>query len=161
MQRKRKKSEKKQIPSFFKEYRFEITISSMIIIGVFLLIENMEISQTIFLLLKAIIFFFADVIKAIRKLIYDIFYWLEISDLVGVVLILFAGFLIAVRTRIRLLSTYQKINECQQCDGKNKLKRIKKKLKHRIIDIILRLRVYYYQCDNCYKKQLVVLMKRR
>ena len=161
MQRKRKKSEKKQIPSFFEEYRFEITIASMIIIGVFLLIENMEISQTIFALIKTIIFFFADGIKSIRKLIYDIFYWLEISDLVGVILILLAGLLIAIRTRIRLLSTYQKINECRQCNGNNKLKRIKKKLKHRIIDIILRLRVYYYQCDNCYKKQLVVLMKRR
>ena len=161
MQRKRKKSEKKESPSFFQEYRFEITITSMIILGVFLLIENMEISQTIFVLLKTLIFLFADVIKSIRKLIYDIFYWLEISDLVGVLLILLAGFLVAIRTRVRLLSKYQKINECQKCDGQNKLKRIKKKLKHRIIDFILRLRVYYYQCDNCYKKQLVVLMKRR
>lgn len=161
MQRKRKKSEKKESPSFFEEYRFEITITSMIILGVFLLIENMEISQTIFLLLKTIIFFFADAIKAIRKIIYDVFYWLEISDLVGVLLILLAGFLVAIRTRVRLLSKYQKINECQKCDGQNKLKRIKKKLKHRIIDFILRLRVYYYQCDNCYKKQLVVLIKRR
>ena len=81
MQRKRKKSEKKQIPSFFEEYRFEITIGSMIIVGVFLLIENMEISQTIFLLLKTVIFFFADAIKAIRKLVYNVLYWLEISEL--------------------------------------------------------------------------------
>ena len=161
MQRKRKKSGKKQAPSFFEEYKFEITITLMIIVGVFLLIENMEISQTIFLLLKTIIFFFADTIKVIRKLIYDLFHWLEISDLVGVVLILLAGLLVAIRTRIRLLSEYQKISQCQNCDSQNKLKRIKKRMKHRLINIILRLRVYYYQCDNCYKKQLVVLIKRR
>ena len=35
-----------------------------------------------------------------------------------------------------------------------------KKLKHRIINIILRLRVYNYQCEKCYKKQLVILTKR-
>ncbi len=40
MQRKRKKSGDKQTPSFFEENRFEITIASMIIIGIFLLIEN-------------------------------------------------------------------------------------------------------------------------
>ena len=39
-------------------------------------------------------------------------------------------------------------------------KRIQKKLKHRIINIVLRLRVYYYQCENCYKTQLVILTKR-
>ena len=66
MKRKRKKSLNKEGKSIFKEYNFEITVLSMIILGVFLLVEKMEISQTLFFMLKTIIFFFADMIKAIR-----------------------------------------------------------------------------------------------
>ena len=132
----------------------------MIIIGIFLLVEQMEISQTIFNFIRKIIFLFADMIKVIRDKFYEIFNWIEVSDLVGLILIGFAGFLITIRARIRLLTKYQKINECPECKPGFKLKRIQKKLKHRIIHIILRLRVYNYQCQNCYKKQLVILTKR-
>ena len=160
MKRKRKKPLDKKKESFFQEYNFEITVFSMIILGVFLLVEQMEISQTIFNFVKKIIFLFADMIKAIRDKFYEIFNWIEVSDLVGLVLIGFAGFLITIRTRIRLLTKYQKMSECPECKPGYKLKRIQKKLKHRIIHIILRLRVYNYQCQNCYKKQLVILTKR-
>ena len=160
MKRKRKKPLDKKRESFYKEYNFEITVLSMIILGVFLLVEQMEISQTIFNFVKKIIFLFADMIKAIRDKFYEIFNWIEVSDLVGLILIGFAGFLITIRTRIRLLTKYQKIRECPECKPGFKLKRIQKKLKHRIIHIILRLRIYNYQCQNCYKKQLVILTKR-
>ena len=161
MKRKRKKPNSKKELSFLKEYNFEIKIFGMFFLGVFLLVENMEISQTIFKFTKALIFFFADLIKAIRDSIYSTLSWLELSDLVGVVLILFALYLIAIRIRIRLLIIYPKVYECQNCDSNSKLKRIQKLLKHRIIHFVLRLRVYYYQCDNCYKKQLIVITKKR
>ena len=161
MKRKRKKSNSKKEISFFKEYNFEITVFAMFVLGVFLLVEKMEISQTLFKFIKTTIFLFADLIKAFRDSIYDTLSWLELSDLVGVVLILFASYLIALRIRVRLLMLYPKIYECQYCDNKNKLKRIPKRLKHRIIHFALRLRVYYYQCDNCYKKQLIVITKKR
>ena len=160
MRRKRKKPLDKKKISFFEEYNFEITVFSMIILGVFLLVEQMEISQTIFTFIKKLIFLFADMIKAIRDKFYEIFNWIEVSDLVGLILIGFAVFLITIRTRIRLLTKYQKMRECPECKPGFKLKRIQKKLKHRIINFILRLRVYNYQCQNCYKKQLVILTKR-
>ena len=160
MKRKRKKPIDKKRKSFLKDYNFEVTVFSMIIIGIFLLVEQMEISQTIFNFIRKIIFLFADTIKVIRDKFYEIFNWIEVSDLVGLILIGFAGFLITIRTRIRLLTKYQKIHECPECKPGYKLKRIQKKLKHRIINIILRLRVYNYQCQNCYKKQLVILTKR-
>ena len=59
------------------------------------------------------------------------------------------------------LPEYPKVYECQNCDNQNKLKRIPKRLKHRIIHFALRLRVYYYQCDDCYKKQLIIITKKR
>ena len=55
-------------------------------------------------------------IKVIRDKIYEIFNWIEISDLVGLVLIGLAGFLITLRTRIRLLTKYQKINDTQNAN---------------------------------------------
>ena len=161
MKRKRKKSNDKQGASFFKEYNFEITVFSMFLLGVFLLVENMEISQTLFKIIKNTIFLFADFVKVVRDSIYNIFKWLELSDLVGVTLILFALYLVALRIRIRLLILYPKVYECQNCDNKNKLKRIPKRLKHRIIHFALRLHVYYYQCDDCYKKQLIIITKKR
>ncbi len=161
MKRKRKKSNSKKEVSFLKEYNFEITVFVIFVLGVFLLVEKMEITQTLFKVIKATIFLFADLIKAIRDSIYDALGWIELSDLVGVILILFALYLIALRIRIRLLMLYPKNTECQYCDNKNKLKRIRKKLKHRIIHFALRLRVYYYQCDNCYKKQLIIITKKR
>ena len=161
MKRKRKKSNGKQEVSFFKEYNFEITVISMFLLGVFLLVENMEISQTLFKIIKATIFLFADFVKAVRDSIYNTFEWLELSDLVGVILISFALYLVALRIRIRLLMLYPKVYECQNCDNKNKLKRIPKRLKHRIIHFALRLHVYYYQCDDCYKKQLIIITKKR
>ena len=161
MKRKRKKSNTNKEVSFFKEYNFEITVFVMFLLGVFLLVEKMEISHTLFKIIKATIFLFADFIKAIRDLIYDTLSWLELSDLVGVILILFALYLVILRIRVRLLILYPKIYECPNCDNKNKLKRIPKRLKHRIIHFALRLRVYYYQCDDCYKKQLIIIKKRR
>ena len=161
MKRKRKKSNTKKEVSFFKEYNFEITIFAMFLLGIFLLVEKMEISQTLFKIIKATIFLFADFIKAISDSIYNILSWLELSDLVGVILILFALYLIALRIRFRLLMLYPKVYECQNCDKKNKLKRIPKRLKHRIIHFVLRLRIYYYQCNDCYKKQLIILTKKR
>ena len=161
MKRKRKKSNSKKGVSFFKEYNFEITVFTMFLLGVFLLVEKMEISQTLFSIAKATIFLFADFIKAIRDSIYNTLRWLELSDLVGVILILFALYLVSLRIRVRLLMLYPKVYECQNCDNNNKLKRIPKRLKHRIIHFALRLRVYYYQCDDCYKKQLIIITKKR
>ena len=161
MKRKRKKPDNQKKLSLFQEYNFEITVQLMFIFGVFLLVENMEISETLFKFFKSALFYFADFIKSIRDSLYNILRWLELSDLVGVILILFASYLVSIRLRIRLLARYPKIYECQHCDSSSKLKRIQKKLKHRIIHIVLRLRVYYYQCQDCYKKQLIILTKKR
>ncbi len=160
MKRKRKKPNKSKNITLFKEYSFEITVSLMVTFGIFLLIENMEISQTLFNLGKTVLFFFADLIKAVRDLLINTLNILELSDIVGVILILFAFCLILIRVRIRLLVIYPKIYECQHCESSSKLKRIQKKLKHRIIHFVFRLRVYYYQCQDCYKKQLIILTKK-
>ena len=57
----------------------------------------MEISQTIFKFGKNIIFLFADVIKQTRDIIVKTLSVLELSDIVGVILILFAFYLISIR----------------------------------------------------------------
>ena len=160
MKRKRKKPNNSKNISLFKEYSFELTVFSMVIFGIFLLVEKMEISQTLFRLIKNVLFFFADLIKAIRDLLVNALTILELSDMVGVVLILFAFYLILIRIRFRLLTIYPKVYECKHCNSSSKLKRIQKKLKHRIIQFVFSLRVYYYQCQDCYKKQLIILTKK-
>jgi len=159
MERKRKRAEKNSREAFLQEYSFEVTVVIMFLLGIFLLVEKMEISETLFFISKTILFFFADAIKAFRDLLVNILGSVEVSDLVGLVLILFAIFLIAIRWRHRMLINYQKLTECPDCD--NKLKRVPKRIKHRFVGYIFRFRVYFYQCDNCYKKYLTILQKSR
>ena len=128
MKRKRKKPNNSKNISVFKEYSFELTVFSMVIFGIFLLVEKMEISQTFFRLIKNALFFFADLIKSIRDLLINTLNVLEISDMVGVILIVFALYLILIRIRIRLLTNYPKVYACQHCESSSKLKRIQKKL---------------------------------
>ena len=68
----------------------------------------MEISQTIFKFGKNIIFFFADLIKQTRDIIVKTLSVLELSDIVGAVLILFAFYLILIRARVRLFDNLSK-----------------------------------------------------
>ena len=160
MNEKRKVISKRSTNSLFHEYNFEIKVTSLMALGIFLLVENMEIKHFIYEIIKNVAFSFGDLVKLIGSIFLVLIKKIEISDLVGLVLIGLAGFLITLRTRIRLLTKYQKIQECPECKPGYKLKRIQKKLKHRIINIILRLRVYNYQCQKCHKKQLVILTKR-
>ena len=157
MKRKRKQSKKDNEQSLFQKYNFEITLLSMFSIGVFLIIEDMEISATLFSFFKSLIFLFADTIKLIRDLLYRYLKNFEFSDIVGISLILLCIFLLSIRWRIKLLNKFQKKDNCPKC--KKRLKRIPKKIHYRLLGIIMKLKIYYYQCDECYNTFICVLEK--
>ena len=152
MQRKRKKPLNKKRKSFLQEYNFEIIVFSMITLGVFLLVEQMEISQTIFILMKKLIFLFADMIKIIRDKIYEIFDWIEISDLVGISIIFYVLYLVAERQRERLIKRFSNVRDCPECQGN--LHRVKKSVKHKIMSYIYFVNVKNYRCKDCSKNMI-------
>ena len=135
--------------SFISEYNYEITIVVLIALGIFLLVEDLEIKHYMYLGLRWFLFSIGDIIKGIRDNIIlllekDLF---ELSDLVGISLILFALHLAAKRWRDREIERYSELSICPNCGGK--LQRIQRTPKQKIISFFYVAQVKNYSCREC------------
>ena len=147
-ERKGIKKQKRQ-ESFIREYNYEITIVALIALGVFLLVEDLEIKHYMYLGLRWFLFSIGDIIKGIRDNIIlllekDLF---ELSDLVGISLILFALHLAAKRWRDREIERYSELSICPNCGGK--LQRVQRTPKQKIISLFYVAQVKNYSCREC------------
>ena len=144
--------ERKGIPKpkrklFYQEYNFEITVVLLIALGVFLLVEEMEIKHYLYEFIKVIFFTIGNFIKLLRDTSIYIIDKFEISDLVGISLILLAIFLIANRWRERMIERYSVLKNCPDCNGD--LQRIKRDFNQKMIGYIYFLTVKNYRCKSC------------
>ena len=144
--------ERKGIPKpkrklFYQEYNFEITVVLLITLGVFLLIEEMEIKHYLYEFIKVIFFTIGNFIKLLRDTSIYIIDKFEISDLVGISLILLAIFLIANRWRERMIERYSVLKNCPDCNGD--LQRIKRDFNQKMTGYIYFLTVKNYRCKSC------------
>jgi len=135
--------------SFISEYNYEITIVVLIALGIFLLVEDLEIKHYMYLGLRWFLFSIGDIIKGIRDNIIlllekDLF---ELSDLVGISLILFALHLAAKRWRDREIERYSELSICPNCGGK--LQRVQRTPKQKIISFFYVAQVKNYSCREC------------
>ena len=135
--------------SFISEYNYEITIVVLIALGIFLLVEDLEIKHYMYLGLRWFLFSIGDIIKGIRDNVIlllekDLF---ELSDLVGISLILFALHLAAKRWRDREIERYSELSICPNCGGK--LQRIQRTPKQKIISLFYVAQVKNYSCREC------------
>ena len=132
---------------FYQEYNFEITVVLLIALGVFLLIEELEIKHYLYEFIKIIFFTIGNFIKLLRDGSIFIIDKFEISDLVGISLILLALFLIANRWRERMIERYSVLKNCPDCNGD--LQRIKRDFNQKMIGYIYFLTVKNYHCKSC------------
>jgi len=135
--------------SFISEYNYEITIVVLIALGIFLLVEDLEIKHYMYLGLRWFLFSIGDIIKGIRDNVIlllekDLF---ELSDLVGISLILFALHLAAKRWRDREIERYSELSICPNCGGK--LQRVQRAPKQKIISFFYVAQVKNYSCREC------------
>ncbi|MDP6167104.1 MAG: hypothetical protein QGF54_00110 [Candidatus Marinimicrobia bacterium] len=135
--------------SFISEYNYEITIVVLIALGIFLLVEDLEIKHYMYLGLRWFLFSIGDIIKDIRDNVIlllekDLF---ELSDLVGISLILFALHLAAKRWRDREIERYSELSICPNCGGK--LQRVQRTPKQKIISFFYVAQVKNYSCREC------------
>lgn len=135
--------------SFISEYNYEITIVVLIALGIFLLVEDLEIKHYMYLGLRWFLFSIGDIIKGIRDNVLlllekDLF---ELSDLVGISLILFALHLAAKRWRDREIERYSELSICPNCGGK--LQRVQRTPKQKIISFFYVAQVKNYSCREC------------
>ena len=157
-ERKGIKKQKRQ-ESFIREYNYEITIVALIALGVFLLVEDLEIKHYMYLGLRWFLFSIGDIIKGIRDNVIlllekDLF---ELSDLVGISLILFALHLAAKRWRDREIERYSELSICPKCGGK--LQRVQRTPKQKIISFFYVAQVKYYSCRECEFNGIKMLKK--
>ena len=147
MPKERKGISKPKRKLFYQEYNFEITVVVLISLGVFLLIEDLEIKHYLYEFIKVIFFTIGNFIKLFRDGSIFIINKFEISDLVGISLILLAIFLIANRWRERLIERYSILRNCPDCNGD--LQRIKRDFNQKVTGLFYFLTVKNYRCKSC------------
>ena len=153
MKQKRKGLIKPRHNSFHKEYSFEIKVILLFTLGIFLLVEDLEIKQYIFEAIRTIFFTLGLGIKWFRDSILFLIKQFEVSDIVGISLILYVVYLVANRWRDRMIDRYMDLNSCPQC-GSDEIQRIKKNWKHKVMGIIYFAKVKHYQCKQCGHKEI-------
>ena len=144
MKQKRKGLIKPRHNSFHKEYSFEIKVLLLFTLGIFLLVEDLEIKQYIFEIIRTIFFTIGLGIKWFRDSILFLIKQFEVSDIVGISLILYVVYLVANRWRDRMIDRYMDLNSCPKC-GSDEIQRIKKNWKHQLMGIIYFTKVKHYQ----------------
>ena len=147
MAQKRKGITKQKHKPFFSEYSFELKVAILFALGIFLLIEDLEIKNYIYTFIRFIMFTIGDIIVWLRDNTLFIIKQFEVSDLVGISLIIYVLYLIAERWRERMIERFSELRNCPQCGSD--LNRIHKELKHIIMSYIYFLQVKHYHCTSC------------
>ena len=151
MTEKRKKIKRRR-NSLIKRYSFELLILFLILTGVFLLVENMEIKSTIIYyvtgLMKFGLQFFQSIITSLSGFIQS----REGSDIIGMGLIFLAIILLYFRYRKMILTEWNSGKNCPGCESK--MVRKKKESKHKILAKIFFLKVRHYSCAKCNESKL-------
>ena len=157
MPKERKGIHKPKRKLFYQEYNFEITVVILIALGVFLLVEELEIKHYLYEFIKVILFTIGNFIELLRDTSIFIIDKFEISDLVGISLILLALFLIANRWRERLIERYSVLRNCPDCNGD--LQRIKRDFNQKMTGYVYFLTVKNYRCKSCNFKGFKLVKK--
>ena len=143
----RKSNRKSGKNKFWQKYNFEIFVFFLVFIGIFLIVENFNIkesvSNTYILIRNYLNKAFLELYLIFTTLLYSV----ENSDLFGLGLIVFAIFLIFLRWRQQLINEYSTYEVCRLCNSR--IHRIKRKKRIKIFAYIFRLKIKRYQCTAC------------
>ena len=136
--------------SFLEAYWFEFTALSLFALGVFLLVERLEIKVIVWRALVRWTKTTVDAATGLAYSIWDILYDVQKSDLVGVVLILVAALMVLHKVRFRAIERHPRLDrpeECPKCGGD--LERIRNSRRDRFLQALLRIRIKLYSCRDC------------
>jgi len=148
----KRKKIKRRGKSFIKRYTFELLILFLILTGVFLLVENMEIKSTIIYYVNGLMKFSLQFLQSIITSLSGFIQSLEGSDIIGMGLIFLAIILLYFRYRKMILTEWNSGKNCPECESK--MVRKKKESKHKIIAKIFFLKVRHYFCAKCNESKL-------
>ena len=143
----RKSNRNSKKSKFWRKYNFEILIFSLIIIGIFLIIEDLNIKNSILSAYIQIYDFLIKLFLTLYVTLTTLLYGVENSDLFGLSLIVFAIFLILLKWRQNLLNQHSIYEVCGDCNSR--IHRIKRRKIIKIFAYIFRLKIKRYQCTAC------------
>ena len=152
MKQKRKGITKPRHKSFHKEYSFEIKVVILFTLGIFLLVEDLEIKHYIYEFIRIVLFSIGNGIEWLKNIMVFLIKQFEVSDIVGISLILYVMFLIANRWRERMIDRHSNLRSCNLCRGG--IQRIKKNWNHKVMSILYFVSVKHYQCKECKHKEI-------
>ena len=112
MAQKRKGITKQKYKSFISEYSFEIKVVILFALGIFLLIEDLEIKNYIYTFIRFIMFTIGDIIIWFRNYTLFIIKQFEVSDLVGISLIIYVLYLLSKCWRERMIERFSELKNC-------------------------------------------------
>ena len=115
--------------------------------GIFLLFEKMQIKSELLSFFNTIILFIKEIILSILLFVTNIITRIEISDLVGMILIFISLILIFRRMRIRIIQRFNQLSDCPKC-GKD-LHRKHRTRNQKILSWILHMKMMHYSCRKC------------
>jgi hypothetical protein len=155
--RKRDEKKEQQARSFFDTYWFEFTVVALLGLGIFLLLERLQIKAAVYhFAVRHLSGLWASIRSAGRTTL-DWLHEVETSDLVGFALIITAFVLMFWKLRLRALKRHPYIANCPECNAD--MHRIRCKPIHRLLGLLLWIRITHYSCCKC-KFRNVVWRKR-
>ena len=143
----RKGIKKEKHWSFIRKYNYELTAVFLILLGIFLLVENLEIKYFIYLFLQKIFFSFIFIFSKILNALLVIIKQFETSDIVGLALTLIGFYMLLKIWRDREISRNSFLQNCPECGGN--LRRIPRSNRHKVSGIIFGSKIKHYSCNIC------------
>lgn len=130
------------------EWRVEIIIVLVIAFAIFLLVERMQIRQTLFGWLRQWVEALKGVGGNLLQGVSDFVRRTTLSDFTAYVLLLGVGVVVAWRLRWRLTTTPRfSVRECPRCGGK--LHRVHRRFFDRLVSVYVPVARYRCQDHNC------------
>jgi len=138
---------KRHEKSLVSAFKFEIFIGFLFLLGVFLLFEKMEIKTYLF---HGIVGLFQTITHWFNELVAGFvegIQYFETSDIVGIILILLAIFLLGHRIRQKAIWRFSGLSSCPECGGD--LVNVHRTQLQRLTAILFRLKIRRYKCKSC------------
>jgi len=131
---------------FLREYRVELVAALMALLGVFLLVERIQIRVTIF---RTMLLAWRTISGAVGALVRAVVYritHITVSNLIGLVLIVLSIVIVLWRVRVRLTQRLTG-STCPVCGGE--LRRSHRHWLDRLISLLLPVRPYHCRNREC------------
>lgn len=133
--------------TFFSAYRQEILIGVIFLMGIFLIVEDMDIKVIVY---NSIVSAAQGINRLFNKGLQGIIHFftsVESSDIVGYILIFVAFLLYVYALRNRTIERYSELYECPECGSD--LNRVHRTTFQKSAGAILRLKIRRYRCKSC------------